>query len=103
MYLPKISRLGAIDYEYKYVPNIINIEKRVYGYLDDSEMTIVILSTMKEIQKKIILLHENMHRINNRYLENKLKESQIHNLSVGLYDWILQNKDTVRWIIGYKK
>lgn len=97
---PKTVRIGQLEYQIEYKPAVVGDDQHVlYGESRTHEQRILISDNHGIERQKETLLHEVLHAIDEWYNFNGLEERHVTQITHGVFDFIKQNKDAIRWII----
>ena len=97
---PQAVRIGTQNYEVEFVDKLSDCSTILYGHHLHSEMKIKLGSDYPDDLQRETFVHECLHAIDCRYLNDKLSEDQISVLSSGIFDWIRNNPDAIDWVKG---
>ena len=98
---PTHIKIGSVDYPIRWEAEVSDDHGRsLYGQLRHSpEDEVVMSSATSLVRQRESLLHEIIHSIDNR-LDLALKEKVVGQLSVGLFETMLDNMKLMKWILG---
>lgn len=97
---PDVCRIGQLKFDIEYPDTVINDDQEVlYGQSRTFEQKILVASRHSLLRQKATLLHESIHAIDEWYNFNRLEESHVTQMTHGLFDFMRDNRDLIRWII----
>jgi hypothetical protein len=99
MNAPKTVKIGALNYDVEFEEKLISGGDVLFGHHLFDEIKMKIGSSYPVTRQKEALLHECLHAIDERYLAGSLEEKQITSLGYGVFDFIRNNKDVVKWLM----
>ncbi len=94
MKIPESIRIGGIDYSVKYVPNLNDSRRVVYGQIDFKTCVIKFNSAIEQSAQArcIVMWHEILHGIaEHANLEIEDEENVIDTLAKGVYQVLQDN------------
>lgn len=100
MLKPKKANIGTLKYQVEYVDGLQHGDQALYGHHLHSDIKIRIDSAYPEDRQRETFIHECLHAIDCRVLNDKLDEDTVAVLSSGLFDFIRQNKTAIMWVMG---
>ena len=100
MNFPKSIKIGPIDYEIKFVKNLISSDDTVlYGSIDYTDNKLYLSEEEKDTEfQNVVLIHEALHQIFVQ-LDIKNDETTIHKLGYSLYGFIKDNPELMKSFI----
>jgi hypothetical protein len=100
---PKETKIGYTKYQIEYVDELTDQQdEALYGRIDLGNNLIKICKNFNLQTQKATLLHEVLHGIDN-FIGTDLDENETVSLSNMLYLWMLENKETVKFLIEEDK
>lgn len=97
---PEVSKIGSEIYRYRYRRKLKDEDGAdLYGEVRYLLLDIAIATAYSLPRQKVTVLHENLHALS-EHVGFTLPESIIEKLSPAFFDWMLANKETIRWLIG---
>ena len=97
-------RVGAVVYPVRWMGEVVSDGgKSLYGavsHVPDDE--IYMSNQTSPMRRRETLLHEVIHTIDERFGVG-LTEKAVASLSVGLFEFMRENRDVMRWMMGGRK
>lgn len=96
---PKITKIGYTNYKIKYVRELKDKENEdLYGKIDLENKEIHICDQFDSQIQKATIVHESIHGIES-FIGLDLTENEVIGFSNMLFLWMLENKNTIRYLI----
>ena len=97
--MPSATRIGTNVFKVEAVPTLVDEKgNEAWGVLRSADDTMIISKAASPSRQKESFLHEVLHGVGFS-MGDDIKEALVNRLSLGLYRWMLDNPDTVRWLL----
>ncbi|WP_321991524.1 hypothetical protein [Marispirochaeta aestuarii] len=97
---PAFVNIGTQNYGVEYHEHLTADGSLLYGHHLHSEIKIKVNTDYPEDLQRETFVHECLHAIDCRYLNDKLSEDQVSVLASGIFDWIRSNPEAIDWVKG---